>query len=65
MEETTRAVEFTGGDELFRLKSGELIQVEWYAVTPKEWHADERSEDKAWHVRSVSPRLVLAFRVTG
>jgi hypothetical protein len=48
---------------LFRMKNGELIEVDYVLTTARKWHDDQRSTDKTWHVRSISPKRVLAFRV--
>lgn len=65
MDEARAVATLVGGDELFRLKSGELVTIQWLTGPPKVWHADERAGDPDWHVRSVSARQVLAIRALG
>lgn len=64
MDETKKAVAFVGGNELLKLPNGDLMQHEWYVVATRQWYADLRSDDPTWHVRSISPRQVYAFRYT-
>jgi hypothetical protein len=59
----TRPSSLTGGEDLFRLKSGELIELTWIIGTARDWHNDQRSTEPGWYTHSVSPRRVLAFRV--
>jgi hypothetical protein len=48
---------------LCRKENGELIEVCYVLTTAVKWYADERSNDKTFHVRSISPKRVLAIRV--
>lgn len=65
MDSSRAAATLIGGEELFRLKSGELIAIQWLTGTPKAWHNDERAGSPEWHVHSASPSQVLALRVLG
>lgn len=59
------AAERTKGEEmLFRLKSGELIMIEWVVADLDALRQTGGRYAKGWRVRSISPDQVLAFRVT-
>jgi hypothetical protein len=55
--------DFISSSLLCRRKNGELIEVSYVLTTARKWYDDQRSTDKTWHVRSISPKRVLAIRV--